>query len=97
LPSPALAAALFLLLHFAIGVSGAWRFAKEEAVSDAGALIAAGAFGACGVAVGLLESLRRLGLPAVDRRAGPIGPADESNADRSGGGHRPAGHDGQPR
>jgi hypothetical protein len=53
LPSPALAAALFLLLHFAIGVSGAWRFAKEETVSDAGALIAAGAFGACGFAASL--------------------------------------------
>ena len=46
LPSAALAAGLFLLLHFAIGVSGAWRFAKEETVSDAGALIGAAAFGA---------------------------------------------------
>jgi hypothetical protein len=53
LPSPALAAALFLLLHFAIGVSGAWRFAREEAVSGAGALVAAGAFGACGFAASL--------------------------------------------
>ncbi len=53
LPSAALAAGLFLLLHFAIGVSGAWRFAKEEAVSDAGALIGAAGFGACGFAASL--------------------------------------------
>jgi hypothetical protein len=53
IPSSALAAGLFLLLHFAIGVSGAWRFAKEEAVSDAGALIGAAGFGACGFAVSL--------------------------------------------
>jgi len=53
LPSAALAAGLFLLLHFAIGVSGAWRFAKEETVSDAGALIGAAAFGACGFAASL--------------------------------------------
>ena len=61
LPSPALAAALFLLLHFAIGMSGAWRFAKEEAVSDAGALIAAGAFGACGFAASLSVYWNHLG------------------------------------
>jgi hypothetical protein len=53
IPSAALAAALFLLLHAAIGVSGAWRFAKEEGVSDAGALIAAAGFGACGFAASL--------------------------------------------
>jgi hypothetical protein len=53
IPSAALAAGLFLLLHSAIGVSGAWRFAKEEGVSDAGALIAAVGFGACGFAASL--------------------------------------------
>src|SRR5204862_362490 len=44
---------LFLFLHAAIGVSGAWRFVKEEGVSDAGALIAAAGFGACGFAASL--------------------------------------------
>ncbi|HLN58758.1 MAG TPA: YfhO family protein [Thermoanaerobaculia bacterium] len=53
LPLPALAAGLFLLLHFAIGVSGAWRFLKNEAVSDAGALLGAAAYGACGFAASL--------------------------------------------
>ena len=53
LPSVALAAGLFLLLHFAIGVCGAWRFIKDEAVSDAGALLAAAAYGACGFAASL--------------------------------------------
>jgi hypothetical protein len=53
LPSAALAAGLFLLLHFAIGVSGAWRFVKDEAVSDAGALFGAAAYGACGFAASL--------------------------------------------
>ena len=37
----------------AVGVSGAWRFAKEETVSDAGALIGAAGFGACGFAASL--------------------------------------------
>ncbi len=53
LPSAALAAGLFLLLHFAIGVSGAWRFVKDEAVSDSGALFGAAAYGACGFAASL--------------------------------------------
>ncbi len=53
LPSAALAAGLFLLLHFAIGVSGAWRFLKDEAVSDAGALFGAAGYGACGFAASL--------------------------------------------
>jgi len=53
LPSAALAAGLFLLLHFAIGISGAWRFLKNEAVSDAGALLGAAAYGACGFSASL--------------------------------------------
>ncbi len=53
LPSAALAAGLFLLLHFVIGISGAWRFLKNEAVSDAGALLGAAAYGACGFAASL--------------------------------------------
>ncbi|MEP6992869.1 MAG: hypothetical protein ABI968_00010 [Acidobacteriota bacterium] len=51
--SPALAAALFLLLHFAIAVWGARRLLKEEAVSDAGALFGAAAFAASGYAASL--------------------------------------------
>lgn len=48
LPSPALAAALFLLLHFAIAAWGGWRFLKEEGVSDAGATLGAAALaGGC--------------------------------------------------
>ena len=53
LPSPALAAALFLLLHYAIAVWGARRFLKEETVSDAGALFGAAAFAAGGYAASL--------------------------------------------
>jgi len=53
LPSAALAAGLFLLLHYAVGISGAWRFLKNEAVSDAGALLGAAAYGACGFAASL--------------------------------------------
>jgi hypothetical protein len=53
LRSPALAAGLFLLLHFAIAAWGARRFLKEENVSDAGALTGAAAFAASGVAASL--------------------------------------------
>src|SRR5262249_19727707 len=53
IPSPALAAALFLLLHCAIAVWGARRFLKEENVSDSGALFGAAAFAAGGYAVSL--------------------------------------------
>ncbi len=53
LPSAALAGGLFLLLHFLIGISGAWRFLKNEAVSDPGALLGASAYGACGFAASL--------------------------------------------
>src|SRR6266545_2699132 len=50
IPSPALAAALFLLLHFGIAAWGAWRFLKEEGVSDAGAMLGAAALAGGGFA-----------------------------------------------
>jgi hypothetical protein len=53
LGSPALAAGLFLLLHFAVAAWGARRFLKEENVSDTGALMGAAAFAASGVAASL--------------------------------------------
>lgn len=53
LPSPALAGGLYLLLHFAIGAWGAWRFLKAEAVSDSGALLGAAVFSGCGFAASL--------------------------------------------
>ena len=69
LPSPALAAALFLLLHYAIAVWGARRFLKEEAVSDAGALFGAAAFAAGGFAAALSTYWNHFGafayLPAI--------------------------------
>ncbi len=51
LPSAALAAGLFLLLHFAIAAWGARRFLKEENVSDAGALFGAAIFTAGGFTI----------------------------------------------
>jgi hypothetical protein len=69
LPFPGLAAGLFLLLHFALGAWGAWRFAKHEAVSDAGALCAAAAFTACGFSASLSSYWNHFGawayLPAI--------------------------------
>jgi len=69
LPSAALAAGLFLLLHFAIGAWGSWRFLKQEAVSDAGALVGAAAFSACGFAASLSVYWNHFGgwvyLPAI--------------------------------
>jgi hypothetical protein len=53
IPSPGLAAALFLLAHFALAAWGMWRFCKEEGVTDAGALAACAVF--CGS--GLTASL----------------------------------------
>src|SRR5439155_20240262 len=53
IPAAALPAGPLLLLHAAIAVSGAWRFVQEEGASDAGALIAAAGFGACGFAASL--------------------------------------------
>src|SRR6266508_1489450 len=46
LAGPGLAAALYLLLHFAIAAWGARRFLREEAVSGAAALFGAAVF--CG-------------------------------------------------
>jgi hypothetical protein len=53
LPGPALAAGLYLLLHFAIAAWGGWRFLKEEGVSDSGALLGAAALTASGFAASL--------------------------------------------
>jgi hypothetical protein len=69
LPSPALAGALFLLLHFAIAGWGARRFLKEENVSEAGALVGAAAFAASGFAASLSAYWNHFGawayLPAI--------------------------------
>ncbi len=69
IPSPALAAGLYLLLHFAIAVWGARRFLKEENVSDAGSLFGAAAFAACGFAASLSAYWNHFGafayLPAI--------------------------------
>ena len=53
LASPALAAALFLGVHFAIAVWGARRFLREENVTEAGALFGAAAFAVSGYAASL--------------------------------------------
>ncbi len=53
LSSAALAGGLFLLFHYALAVWGARRFLKDEAVSDAGALLGAAAFAASGFAASL--------------------------------------------
>ena len=69
LPFPALAAGLFLLLHFGLGAWGSWRFAKHEAVSDAGALFSAAAFSACGFSASISSYWNHFGawayLPAI--------------------------------
>jgi hypothetical protein len=49
----ALAAALYLLLHFAVAAWGGRRFLKEEGVSDSGALLGAAALVASGFAASL--------------------------------------------
>ena len=67
--SPALAAGLFLLLHFAIGAWGARRFLKEENVTDTAALFGAAAFVACGFSASLSAYWNHFGafvyLPAI--------------------------------
>jgi hypothetical protein len=69
LPSPALGAGLYLLLHFAVAVWGARRFLKEENVSDAGSLFGAAGFAACGYAASLAAYWNHFGafayLPAI--------------------------------
>ena len=51
--SPALAAALYLLLHFAIAAWGAWIFLKSENVSAGAALLGTAACVGCGFAASL--------------------------------------------
>jgi hypothetical protein len=53
LPSAALAGGLFLLVHFWLGAWGSWKFLKEEAVSDAGALVGAGFYASSGFAASI--------------------------------------------
>lgn len=53
LPGPGLAAALFLLLHFALAAWGTWAFLKEESVSDSGALFGTAISCASGFAASL--------------------------------------------
>lgn len=69
LPSPALAAALFLLAHFALGAWGAWRFLREEAVSAPAALAGAALFAASGFAASLSAYWNHFGafmyVPAI--------------------------------
>lgn len=69
LRSSALAAGLYLMLHFAIAVWGARRFLKEENVSDAGALFGAAGFAAGGYAASLCAYWNHFGafayLPGI--------------------------------
>ena len=69
LPSPALAAALFLLTHFVIGAWGAWRFVREEGSSAPGALACAALFAGSGFAISLSMYWNHFGafmyLPAI--------------------------------
>lgn len=53
LPWPALAAGLFLLLHFALASWGSWKFLKAESASDTAALFGSAAFVGCGFAASL--------------------------------------------
>jgi Bacterial membrane protein YfhO len=85
LPSPALAAGLYLLLHFAIAVWGMRRFLREEGCSEAASLAGSAAFAASGIAASLsvywnhfgafaylpaLASLARSGLSGRSARLG---------------------------
>ena len=69
LPGPALAAGLFLILHFGIAAWGTWRFCKEEGVSDAGALAGAAVFAGSGTAASLAAYWNHFGafayLPGI--------------------------------
>lgn len=68
-PSPALAAGLFLLFHFAIAAWGMWRFCKDEGVTDAGALVAAAVFAGSGLPASLCAYWNHFGafayLPGI--------------------------------
>lgn len=69
LPSPALAAALYLLVHFAIGAWGAWRFLREEGASTPACLACAALFTGSGFAASLSAYWNHFGafmyLPAI--------------------------------
>jgi hypothetical protein len=69
LPSPALAAALFLLVHFAVGAWGAWRFLREEGASTPASLACAALFAGSGFAASLSAYWNHFGafmyLPAI--------------------------------
>jgi len=53
LPSPALAAGLFLLFHFGVGVWGVRAFLHQEGASEAASLVGAAAFAGSGFAASL--------------------------------------------
>src|SRR5262249_28792912 len=53
LASPALAAGLYLLFHFWLGAWGAWRFLREEALSQPACLAGAALFAGSGFAASL--------------------------------------------
>ena len=69
LPSPGLAGALFLLVHFAVGSWGAFRFLKEEGAAAPGALTGAALFAGSGFAASLSAYWNHFGafmyLPAI--------------------------------
>ncbi len=69
LPSPALAAALYLLAHVALGVWGVWRFLRQEAASAPAALAGAALFAGSGFAASLSAYWNHFGafmyLPAI--------------------------------
>ena len=69
IPSPALAAGLYLLLHFALAGWGAWKFLKAESVSDGAALFGTAACVGCGFSASLSAYWNHFGafayLPAI--------------------------------
>ncbi|HZI66004.1 MAG TPA: hypothetical protein VFF17_05510, partial [Thermoanaerobaculia bacterium] len=69
IPSPAIAAILFLLVHFAIGAWGMRRFLSQEGVSESGALFGAAVFASSGFAASLATFWNHFGawawLPVV--------------------------------
>jgi hypothetical protein len=69
LPSPALAAGLYLLLHFAAAAFGMRAFLRQEGVSESAALAGSGAFAASGFSASLSSYWNHFGafawLPAL--------------------------------
>ena len=69
IPAPALAAALFLLFHFAVAAFGTRAFLREEGVSEASALAGSAAFAASGFAASFSTYWNHFGafayLPAL--------------------------------